>query len=182
MRITDLKLCIPMFDGFSLECAALDHTKDGSTPCRRLKTKARSMLGICNADLIALKYSAFILGASSARRSQSHRGLSIENRMLRRQPLRACGGSQFGKKFESLDGDCRNRQKSEGLNSPVAAHANFCLPIGNARRRLPVAAKMALQSAGATKGTAASPMPPGASSLSTRCTSSSGDSLLRSNR
>src|ERR1700737_4650919 len=51
----------PDVRGVSLECAALDHTKDGSTPCRRLKTKACSMLGICNADLIALKYSAFIL-------------------------------------------------------------------------------------------------------------------------
>src|SRR3981081_1439959 len=145
MRITVLKLCIPMFDGVSLECAALDHTKDGSPPCRRSKTKVRSMLGICKAHLIALNSAAFMLSASSARRSQSHRGLSIENRVLRRQRHRACGGSQFGKKFESLDGDCRNRQKSEGLNSPVAAHANFCLPIGNARRRLPVAAKIALQ-------------------------------------
>jgi hypothetical protein len=30
------------FDGSSLECAALEHRNDGSTPCLRLNTKARS--------------------------------------------------------------------------------------------------------------------------------------------
>src|SRR5690348_5810444 len=41
-----------------------------------------------------------------------------------------------------------------------------CLTIGSDRIRLPVAAKMALHTAGATNATAGSPMPPGLSSLS----------------
>ncbi len=57
-----------------------------------------------------------------------------------------------------------------------------CAPIGKVRSRVPVAAKIALQIAGATNATAGSPMPPGVSSLSSRCTSSSGSSLLRSTR
>ena len=40
--------------------------------------------------------------------------------------------------------------------------------------RLPVAAKIALVTAGATGGTAGSPAPPGSSLLSTRYTSTSG--------
>src|SRR5580698_911347 len=45
------------------------------------------------------------------------------------------------------------------------AQASLCALIGSDRRRLPVAAKMALQSAGATGGTAVSPRPPGAAVL-----------------
>ena len=67
------------------------------------------------------------------------------------------------------------------LPAPLA-QASVCAAIGRLRRRLPVAAKIALQIAGATSGTAASPMPPGASSLGSRCTSSCGNSLLRRSR
>jgi hypothetical protein len=41
-----------------------------------------------------------------------------------------------------------------------------CLTIGSERMRLPVAANIALHTAGATNATAGSPMPPGLSSLS----------------
>src|ERR1700691_195462 len=43
-------------------------------------------------------------------------------------------------------------------------HRNACAAIGRLRRRLPVAVKIALQIAGATGGTASSPIPPGAAS------------------
>jgi TPR repeat protein len=49
-----------------------------------------------------------------------------------------------------------------------ALHARCCRAIGRRRTRLPVAANTALQRAGATGGTAASPIPPGGSWLSTR--------------
>ncbi len=43
-------------------------------------------------------------------------------------------------------------------------------PTGSLRMRFPVAAKMALHSAGATGGTAVSPTPEGGASLATMCT------------
>ena len=43
---------------------------------------------------------------------------------------------------------------------------SFCLPMGSLRMRLPVAAKIALVSAGATGGFPVSPIPPGFSLLS----------------
>ena len=50
----------------------------------------------------------------------------------------------------------------------------FCPAIGSLRRRVPVAANMALQSAGATRATDGSPIPPGAASLLKRWTSTVG--------
>ena len=52
--------------------------------------------------------------------------------------------------------------------------------MGNRRMRLPVAAKIALQTAGAIPGVLASPIPPGAAVLGTMCTSTSGISSMRS--
>src|SRR5450432_2843735 len=50
------------------------------------------------------------------------------------------------------------------------------LKIGSARIRFLVAAKIALHSAGASGGTEGSPIPVGASALSTKCTSTTGAS------
>src|ERR1700722_20272479 len=52
--------------------------------------------------------------------------------------------------------------------------------IGSLRRRLPVAAKMALATAGIMVGVLASPMPPGAAWLGTMYTSTTGISSMRS--
>src|SRR5216110_2222600 len=54
--------------------------------------------------------------------------------------------------------------------------------IGSRRIRFPVAAKIALQTAGARAGSAASPTPPGGPSLGTRRTSTCGISASRSIR
>ena len=51
--------------------------------------------------------------------------------------------------------------------------------MGRRRRRLPVAAKMALQIAGAITGTVGSPMPVGFSVLATMWTSTGGASFIR---
>src|SRR4030081_685766 len=56
---------------------------------------------------------------------------------------------------------------------------NCCGSIGSVRIRLPVAAKIAFATAGPTAAVAASPMPPGASELLTRCVSTTGASLMR---
>ncbi len=52
--------------------------------------------------------------------------------------------------------------------------------IGSVRMRLPVAAKIAFVTAGATLGTPGSPRPPAASPESRMCTSTTGISLIRS--
>ena len=51
--------------------------------------------------------------------------------------------------------------------------------IGSLRNRLPVAAKMALATAGIMVGVLASPIPPGAAWLGTMCTSTTGISSMR---
>ena len=64
------------------------------------------------------------------------------------------------------------------------AHAgcfNTEASTGNLRRRLPIAANMALVTAGTISDVPASPMPPGGSWLCTMCTSTSGASFMRSN-
>ena len=63
-----------------------------------------------------------------------------------------------------------------------SGQASGCALIGSDLRRLPVAAKMALQIAGATGGTPVSPMPPGGASLGMMWMSSSGISFKRSTR
>src|ERR1043166_4534974 len=52
--------------------------------------------------------------------------------------------------------------------------------IGSRRMRLPVAAKIALATAGATAGTGGSPTPKAGSALGATCTSMAGDSAKRS--
>jgi hypothetical protein len=61
-------------------------------------------------------------------------------------------------------------------------HADFktAVSTGSLRRRLPVAAKIALVTAGAIVAVPGSPIRPGASVLSTRKTSMAGASLIRS--
>jgi IstB-like ATP binding protein len=54
--------------------------------------------------------------------------------------------------------------------------------IGRVRMRLAVAAKIAFVTAGATTAVGASPNPPGASELLTRCISTTGASSIRSGR
>ena len=54
--------------------------------------------------------------------------------------------------------------------------------IGRMRMRLAVAAKIAFVTAGATTAVGASPKPPGASELLTRCVSTTGASSIRSGR
>jgi len=55
-------------------------------------------------------------------------------------------------------------------------------PNGSERIRSPVAANHALHSAGATSGTATSPMPPGGASLAKSSTTICGISFARSTR
>jgi hypothetical protein len=52
--------------------------------------------------------------------------------------------------------------------------------MGSLRMRLPVAANMALQTAGAMHGVPGSPMPPIGASLGTKCVSTTGISFIRS--
>jgi len=58
------------------------------------------------------------------------------------------------------------RQRQQQAHQNQRPHASSCLPIGSARMRLPVAAKIALHSAGANGGTPGSPIPPGATAQS----------------
>ena len=76
--------------------------------------------------------------------------------------------------------DLKQHASSElKLGQAVSLHA---LAIGSWRMRLPLAANTALPSAGATPAVPGSPMPPGASPLSIRCTSITGASLMRITR
>src|ERR1019366_6905723 len=63
--------------------------------------------------------------------------------------------------------------------SPKTGYAKSSGRMGNWRMRLPVAAKMALQTAGAIPGVLASPMPPEAASRDTMSTSPWGVSSIR---
>lgn len=70
------------------------------------------------------------------------------------------------------------RSSASAADAAPTWHQAFrALPIGKSRRRLPVAAKIALQTAGATSDVDGSPMPPGASALSSRRTSMTGASF-----
>jgi hypothetical protein len=64
--------------------------------------------------------------------------------------------------------------------SVVGDQARSSLRIGSRRMRFPVAAKIALHTAGAMGGTPGSPQPVGAASLCTMCTSTVGISFMRS--
>ena len=76
--------------------------------------------------------------------------------------------------------DLKQHASSElKLGQAVSLHA---LAIGSWRMRLPLAANTALPSAGATPAVPGSPIPPGASPLSIRCTSIKGASLIRRTR
>src|SRR5260370_27961918 len=90
---------------------------------------------------------------------------------------------------KEVNPDC---QRNRGEKSRCQRHALFCNNLGRERyarssarmgsRRmgLPVAAKIALQTAGAIGGVPGSPTPPGASLLGTMCTSTTGISAIRS--
>jgi hypothetical protein len=67
------------------------------------------------------------------------------------------------------------KQKKIGLS-----YAKSSERIGSLRSRLPVAAKIALATAGIMVGVLASPIPPGAAWLGTMCTSTTGISSMRS--
>ncbi len=60
------------------------------------------------------------------------------------------------------------------FSPPLYAQLKPCCLIGSERIRFPVAAKIALQTAGATGGIAGSPRPVGELSVSRKCTSISG--------
>src|SRR6266849_10192954 len=84
-----------------------------------------------------------------------------------------------------------DRERNRGDKSRRQRHALFCnkpgrkgyarssARMGSRRIGLPVAAKMALHTAGAIGGVPGSPTPPGASPLSIICTSALGASLMR---
>lgn len=67
-------------------------------------------------------------------------------------------------------------------SNAVYPDLSWALSIGSFRTRLPVAAKIALVTAGITADVPGSPTPPGASALLTRWTSIKGASLMRSIR
>src|SRR5216684_5246797 len=85
-----------------------------------------------------------------------------------------------------------DRQRNGGEKSRWQRHALFCnkpgreryarssARMGSRRIGLPVAAKIALQTAGAIGGVPGSPAPPGGSLLGTMCTSTWGISFIRS--
>ena len=94
--------------------------------------------------------------------------------------------------FELLDFPVRDRNgKTEGderdnqtalfdwLLFDQTADFNRLVSIGSVRMRLPVAAKMALVTAGATAAVGASPKPPGGAVLLTKYVSMCGASLIR---
>lgn len=90
--------------------------------------------------------------------------------------------SRFGFAVEKQSGgliEQRAREPFAGfsLASACAAYANW---KGRLRTRLPVAAKIALATAGAMGGTAGSPAPPDFSRLGTTCASTTGISSMRS--
>src|SRR5258708_209601 len=70
--------------------------------------------------------------------------------------------------------------RSECSHEFTSSRARSLARIGSLRMRLPVTAKIAFASAGATGGTPGSPTPVGFSVLGTICTSISGDSKIRS--
>ena len=91
-------------------------------------------------------------------------------------------------KVEELDSLDRISSLAFGLRAlpalPERMHADFRLlrssgRIGSRRSRLPVAAKIALATAGATGGTPGSPTPPILSVVSTIWTSTAGISFIR---
>src|SRR5260221_13442448 len=70
-----------------------------------------------------------------------------------------------------------------GAEGPPSVHTgcfNVVLSIGSFRKRLPVAAKIALVTAGTMAEVPASPIPPGGSELWTMWTSMAGASFIRS--
>src|SRR5260370_11534271 len=73
----------------------------------------------------------------------------------------------------------RSKLRYHNGNADACSYAKSSARIGRRRRRLPVAAKMALPTAGATTGKPGSPMPVGSSLLMTKCTSILGISLMR---
>src|SRR5712692_9570654 len=78
-----------------------------------------------------------------------------------------------------LHGDLRARCHQFQFNLFNSYYAKSALRMGSFRRRLPVAAKIALATAGAIAGVLASPIPPGASVLATMYVSISGISSMR---
>jgi len=74
----------------------------------------------------------------------------------------------------------RHSPSSSFLGQP--ADFSRLVSIGRMRIRLDVAAKIAFVTAGATTAVGASPKPPGASELLTRCVSTTGASSIRSGR
>src|SRR5713226_2684217 len=73
----------------------------------------------------------------------------------------------------------RSKLRYHNGNGNACPYAKSSLRMGRRRRRLPVAAKTALPTAGATTGKPGSPMPVGSSLLRTRYTSILGISLMR---
>ena len=61
-------------------------------------------------------------------------------------------------------------QNVNNVRGNLLSYANPAFVNGNSRMRFPVAAKIALHSAGANAGNPGSPIPPGGASLSTMCT------------
>ena len=113
-------------------------------------------------------------------------GLAVDRRRLqRREP----GAIRL--RFERTPTRMRTHlDLKDGHVSPAAsppssdrpsAQARFSCAMskGSARSRLPVAAKIALATAGAIGGVPGSPMPPGASVLGRMCTSTRGISFMR---
>ncbi len=109
--------------------------------------------------------------ARPARRSEDH-ALRRRVGLLLRDEERA-GRERLAREDQAVRKGCTCRREGDGSTSPeplepeIYAQLNPCLASGSERTRLPVAAKIALQSAGGTGGNAGSPSPVGGLSLST---------------
>src|SRR5579863_7402862 len=111
-------------------------------------------------------------------------GKSTSEKALRHLPASADHdqhGDDFHQALHTFTGP-RWRPCPESAMTDLRASAfstNWLRFMGRARKRTPVAAKMALPRAGAAIEVPNSPMPPGASLLSTRYTSIVGTSFMR---
>src|SRR6266849_2520608 len=109
--------------------------------------------------------------------------------MLKSYPTRVAEGPQFKRSLgfllvlevgvEVLRASSSDALRMTRLRERSRGYAKSSARMGRRRRRLPVAAKTALQTAGATTGKPGSPLPVGSSLLMTRCTSTLGISVMR---
>ncbi len=111
---------------------------------------------------------------------QPGKGIAQRHRAFRSDRVFAICDALRDARCRSCDARCR-----DAIPDAAMLHAHpqlsFCLESGSVRIRLPVAAKIALQRAGMTGGSAGSPRPVVGKSVFRKCTSTGGACGMRSN-